>query len=176
MTDNEILKAIKARMLKMATKLKLQKPPTDVDVEPERVFPTVCIGYLPPKSYLPDEYDIPAVVVGYNKESGEDNGSDASLNIKLTLATYGAGSYDEEGKFNPDMTGYIELINLISCIREDLSKNPIIEKVTIMDKGPDTPFKWGTYDEQPWPYWYGWITFSVKAAVQNMIPQMGEYL
>ena len=163
MIDNTILEALKEFIKEeIAYKILLHKAP-DENVEIEYVNPCVFIGYLPPKNFLPEGYDIPCIIVG--EENGEDDGNSANLNIKLSFVTYGAGDYDENDVLMPDMQGYKDLLNLITRTRTTLSSNPFIKSITVIEK----PIKWGMYQEQPFPYWYGYMTFTVNLPVNEMI-------
>lgn len=165
MTDNTILEALKKRLKEqVASQIELQKPPTEEEstVEYVNVNPYVCTGYLPPKNFLPEGYDVPCIIVGLDE--GVDDGNDASLQIKLTFATYGAGQY-AGGELIPDMEGYKDLLSLMTLTRQNICTNPLIENLVTIQK----PIRWGMYSEQPWPYWYGYMTFSVNSAVISMI-------
>lgn len=172
MNDNTALNVIKKMINEqVAAGIKLQKPPDENNPNIERVNPYVCIGYLPPKNFLPEGYDVPGIIVGL--EDGEDDNDEANLQIKLTFVTYGAGSYDETGQLIPDMEGYMDLLNLMHRTRLKISTMPIIEKTTVVQK----PIKWGMYQEQPWPYWYGWMTFGINGLIYNMKnPKEENYL
>ena len=146
----------------MCKHLKLQKP-SDNDIDNyELVNPAVHIGWIPPKGFLPPELEtaIPCLVVGMDE--GNDDGQEASLPIRISAAVYSPGLHTiQEGgsvECAPDFQGYIDLLNLIDRTVAEIAKNQILNGVSI-----EYPIRWGMYQEQqPYPYWYGWVAFSVK--------------
>lgn len=156
---------------RIAGGIKLLKPVDSSTGAQEMVHPAVYIGYLPPKALLPEDsnYDAPAIIVGMDTNGGEDLLTRAELNIRVTMVTYGAGKTAEAGVFSPDMTGFMDLLNLIERARQKLGAFPVSEKSICIERSEDNPFRWGMYDEQPWPYWYGWLTFTVKLAPVEII-------
>lgn len=125
------------------------------------VHPAVHIGWLPPKGYLPVgmEAAIPCLVVGMDE--GSDDRSDSELNIRISAVTFSPGLHIPAGEgvdFTPDFTGYHDLLNLIDRTVAELAKHQVVgNMVSIRD-----PIKWGIYEEFPYPYWYGWITCTVR--------------
>lgn len=164
MTDNIILESLQ-QFLKdnVAGKIKLQKASDSNASRYELVNPAVHIGWIPPKGMVPKEMDVllPCLIVGFDQ--GQDDGSSAEINIRLSAAVYNPGTYDAFGKLTPDFNGYKDLINLIFLTRKALSENPVHKGRLLIQK----PFQWGMYQEQPYPYWYGWLTFSAQAAVME---------
>ncbi len=149
--------------------IKLQKPSDDNVEVYELVNPVVHVGWIPPKGYLPEnmETNIPCLIVGFDDGSNETNNTD--INIRISAAVYSPGEHihDEETvTFNPSFKGYIDLMNLIDRTVAELMRNPIIkDRISVIK-----PIKWGMYEEQPYPYWYGWIRFGISMAPQ-MITQ-----
>jgi hypothetical protein len=168
MTDNTILEKLQKFLAEnIAPKIKLQKPNDDNVNDYILIHPAVHIGWIPPKlpEVLPAEYtpDIPCLIVGI--DDGEDDGQSASLNIRISFATYSQGIYKEQGKCIPSFEGYKDLLNLITLTRIELTKAAVIEEVTSVER----PFKWGIYQDQPYPYWYGWLTFSVTCELLEYV-------
>lgn len=168
MTDNIILDALKKFLLEnVSGKIKLQKP-TEVSGKYELVNPSVHIGWIPPK--LPENMnlqdqvqDIPCIVVGM--DDGQDDGSDASLSIRLSFVTFSSGTI-KDNKLHPNFDGYKDLVNLITLTRMQLAEATVIGGTTVLQH----PLKWGMYQDQPYPYWHGWLTFPVSCAVMEYIP------
>lgn len=169
MTDNVILEAIRDVLIKnVASKIKLQVP-FDEDISKyELMHPNVFIGWLPPPNQLQDipqqlldgvKKAIPCMIVTF--DTGEDDGNDAGLSIRISFAVYNPGLTDPYGEFTPHSKGYQDLVNLIFLARQELSSNPIINGKTEANK----PFKWGMYLDQPQPYWFGYLTFKATAAI-----------
>lgn len=171
MTDTTILTALQAFLQQyVAPRIQLQKPSEDASAY-ELVHPAVHIGWIPPKNFLPEgmESEIPCMVVGM--DDGQDSGEEASLRIRISFVVYNPGTYDMDGKLTPNFQGYQDLLNLITLARQELSRNMVIEGVTSLQK----PFKWGMYtEEQPYPYWYGWLTFEASCAVMRYVPTINQ--
>ena len=164
MTTISILEALQVFLKeKVASSIKLQKPSDGNIHNYELMHPEVHIGWIPPKGYLPSgmEAAIPCLIVGM--DDGTDDGQEAGVNIRISAAVYSPGLHEPQSgsqiKYTPDFKGYNDLLNLIDRTVAELSKNKVIGNVTIVQ----APIKWGMYqDEQPYPYWYGWITFTAK--------------
>lgn len=126
------------------------------------VHPSVFIGWIPPKGFLPEviESAIPCIMVGL--DNGTDDSRESSFKIKLSMATWSPGEYQKENqeeKLIPSFNGYVDLINLLDKTKAVLLKNLIISEKYIIDGD----VSYGMYNEQPYPYWYGYMTFSIKA-------------
>ncbi|AWK52211.1 hypothetical protein DIC82_14930 [Clostridium beijerinckii] len=145
----------------VAAHFKLKKPPENnqVEGEYELVNPAVYKGWVPPKNYLEEYgYDVPAIIVILD-DSIDDNQS-ADISIRLKIITYDPGEIKEDGKIIPNVLGYVDLLNVITKIRMELSQNPIIlEKVNI-----NKPIKWSMDKEQSYPYWSADLSFDVSIA------------
>lgn len=165
MSTISILESLKNFCKEKVTKnIKLQKPDNNVN-NYELVNPAVHIGWIPPKGFLPEELDvaIPCLIVGLDEAS--DDSMDATYNIRISAVVYSPGLHqpDKTGKiiYQPDFQGYRDLVNLIDKTIAQLKKHrTVCEYASIQD-----PIKWGMYSqEQPYPFWYGWITFTVRKA------------
>ncbi|MTI49702.1 MAG: hypothetical protein FH761_17870 [Firmicutes bacterium] len=146
----------------VANEIKLKSPDDNNVNSYALVNPAVFIGWLPPKGYLPSMFEssIPCIVVGM--DNGADNTKKSTIDLKISFATFSPGEYEEkEGQaFTPSFNGYIDLVNLIDKTKAALSKNRILaSKYTLEDD-----IRFGMYEEQPYPYWYGFMTFSVKGS------------
>lgn len=168
MTDDKILEGIKNFLAEnVANKFKLERPPENgaFDKNYELVNPAVYIGWIPPKNYLNKYgYDVPAFLV--MEDGGEDEGNEASIDIRIGIATYDPGlTTKEETILNtiPNTNGYKDLLNIIQRIRIELSKVVTIENITSIQK----PIRWGMYEEQQYPYWHGWISFKASTVPLN---------
>lgn len=162
MSTVSVLEALQGFLqTKVSPGIKLQKAENNKVMEYELVNPAVHVGWVPPAGYLPEgmESAIPCLVVGMDE--GSDDGQDGQLNIRIAAAVYSPGLHEPSGgglKYTPDMKGYNDLLNLIDRTMAELTKNLIIKDAGEIQR----PVKWGMYQEQPYPYWYGWITFSVR--------------
>lgn len=164
MTIIETLEAVKAFLdEQVAQKINLENPLYHELGEPNLryVNPGVYLGYLPPGDMLPEGYAIPGLIIGL-EEDADDGDGDAGVRIRITFAVYRAGGLDEADELVPDMTGYRDLLTLIQK-----TKSAVLSARHIgTEGGPKTlvqpPVKSGMYKEQPWPYWYGYMTFEVS--------------
>lgn len=170
MTENIILETLQVFLQQnVAARIKLQKPTEDKTFE--LVSPTVHVGWIPPK--LPDNMrpeellqDVPAtpcIIVGM--DDGEDDGSSASMDIRLTFVTYSRGTI-RDGKLMPNFEGYKDVINLRTRAREELAKAAVIGGKTTVQQ----PFTWGMYEDQPYPHWMGWLRFKLSCVSMNHVP------
>jgi hypothetical protein len=164
MTDNMILEDLKSFLeQKVASKFKLQAAEENLN-EYKLVNPAVFECYIPPNNFLPPELvsAVPCMLVGL--EEGQDDGTEASLNIRITFVVYNPGEY-ANGKFTPNFQGYKDILNLITRTRMELAKAAVIGETSLR-----RPFKWGMYQDSPYPYWYGWLTFGAECASMEYIP------
>lgn len=143
---------------RVAPAIKLQKDDGNNVNNYELVHPAVHIGWIPPKGYLPAEMEsaIPCLIVGMDEAS--DDAQNEEINIRISAAVYSPGQHNPDGTYAPDFRGYNDLLNLIDRTKAELIKNQIINNSIVIQ----FPVKWGMYQEQPYPYWYGWITFAVR--------------
>jgi hypothetical protein len=149
----------------VAPNIKLQKADdNNIDLY-ELANPQVFIGWLPPKGCIPEglTHTIPCLLVGLDECS--DDGKEGELNLRISAAVYSPGMHKkvgaEEGsvtEFKADYQGYIDLLNLLDRTTAELIKAQVIKNSVSLIY----PVKSGMYLEQPYPFWYGWITFSVK--------------
>jgi len=161
MTDLAVILAIAEFLKEKTAEITLEKPPEKrAQISNETVCPAVYEGYVPPKNFLTEYgYDVPGVVVGI--AAGEDTDEESAVNVRITCGTYGAGTVDLNGEFQYDAKGYVDLLFLMEKVRDCIFSAGVIKERTVVRK----PLKWGMYEEQPWPYWYGWITFSASRSV-----------
>lgn len=163
MSTIAILEALQAFLQdKVTPTIKLQKPNDNNVKDYTLVNPAVHIGWIPPKGYLPEgmESAIPCLIVGMDDGSQDAQSND--LNIRISAAVYSPGLHAPDAvgaiTYTPDFQGYQDLLNLMDRTLAKLTENRVVNGVSIQD-----PIKWGMYQsEQPYPYWYGWITFTVS--------------
>jgi len=134
---------------------------------PQYVNPYVEVCSLPHKNFLPQGFQVPFIVVMLDDE--DDNGNENVYSIRLVFGAYGGGYYkDSNGSMTtvPDAKGYIDLLNLMDIVKQWLVTSSIINNKTVISK----PYKKGMYnDENTWPYWYGYSTFSAAGVVENYL-------
>lgn len=153
MVTLDFLKGLKLFLeTEVASKIQLQKENTE---PPEYVNPYVEICYLPMKNFSPYDFQVPLILI--TLDDGEDGADGHDLNVRLTLATYGGGFY-EDSKI-PDAKGYIDLINLIEFIKQALINHTVINNLGRVQR----PITYGMYDtDLIYPYWYGYLAFTVS--------------
>lgn len=162
MTDVDLIKGFAIFLEKnVASKIELEKPPEKgilVEGSYELVNPTVYKGWIPLNNLDEYTYSIPSIVVMLDE--GIDDNSDSTLNIRLKIATYDPGETQENGTMNLNGKGYMDLLNLMTKIRLELSQNPIIEEKISVNK----PIKWSMDNQQSYPYWTANMSFTVSIA------------
>ena len=160
---------------RVSSRIELQQPNDDNVQEYSLANPNVFKGWIPPNGYLPAgmESAIPCLVVGMD-EAGDD-GEQETTKIRISAVVYSPGLHEPDGEavtYTPDFQGYNDLLNLIDLTTAQLRKNRIINgQLTV-----ELPVKWGMYQEQPYPYWYGWITFDVRTAPYPVSELAKNYL
>lgn len=133
----------------------------------ERVPPSISVGYAPPRnadmSGYGEMYNVPGVVIGMGENGGSDDGKEATIPVMITVGTYSPGEVGTDGLVKLNNEGYIDLLNLIERVRHVLMALTVLKRTTIQ-----RPVQWGMYQEQPYPYWYGWLSFEAMVASVEM--------
>lgn len=148
----------------IANTIKLKKPYDDDYSKFELVNPSVHTGWIPPNGLLPPDLEshIPCIVIGCDNADTDDK--ESSISIKLSFAVYSPGNHyivDGEMKYTPDFQGYVDLMNLMERTEQELLRKRFIEKKAVVE----LPVTLGMYqDPPPYPYWYGFMTFTAKSA------------
>lgn len=161
MTTVSILNEIKEFLQeKVATKIRLQKADNNIN-NYELINPNVFVGWIPPEGYLNDgmEAAIPCMIIG--TDEGNDDNVESELKIRISFVVYSPGEHiinNGKNMYTPSFKGYEDLLNLIDLSKAEIIKNTIINNTVTVN----SECKWGMYQEQPYPYWYGWLSFSVR--------------
>ncbi len=128
-----------------------------------KVLLAVDVGHAPPRnadmSAYGAGYVAPRAVVGLDETGGIDNGSDAAVSLMVTVGTYSPGTTRQNGTTDLNNQGYIDLLLVIERVKRALLRHPVLRHTTIQP-----PVRWGMYQDQPYPYWYGWLAFDAKLA------------
>lgn len=171
MTDITILEALQSFLQENVTsQIKLKQLNSTNTSDYKLVNPQVDIGWIPFGGALPEgrQADIPCIITGLRY--GSDDGEEAEVNIKLLFAVYNPG-FQNEGKTITNSDGYKDLLNLMELTKHELRKKRIIGGKAAVNY----PFRWGVYRRsEPCPYWYGWLTFSVRENSGQYIPEISE--
>ena len=153
-----VLNEIKSFLEENVSKqIKLQKASDNDIFAYELVSPSVFTGWLPPNGMLPDNIgDVPCLIVGM--DGGSDDGSINEFKIKISFAVYSPGEHKEQGEYTPNFNGYVDLLNLIDLTKSQLVKEKIINNTLCIGE----EISWDMYQDQPYPYWYGYMTFGIS--------------
>lgn len=143
--------------------LRCQKEETD---PPEYVAPCVIQCYLPHKNFSPWDFQVPGIFIALDTQ--EDTGTENVIDVRLVCMTYGGGVYP--GTKIPDASGYKDLLSLMERIKTALISQQAIGRGSLRK-----PVTMGMYDtELSWPYWYGYLRFSLDIPVTEY-PMRGDY-
>lgn len=160
--DVEILNALVEFLKENISKhFQLKKPPVNNKILGDYELVNIAIykGWVPPKNYLEEYgYDIPGIIVMLDE--GIDDSENAEIAIRLKVITYDPGKVKEDKTLSPNVEGYVDLLNVITRIRMELSKNPIILNKVNVNK----PIRWSMDKEQSYPYWSADVSFNVSIA------------
>lgn len=133
----------------------------------EYVNPNCYIMHLPNENFNPKGFTVPFLAI--ELDDANDDTNENSLNIRITIATYGGGYYSDYSENQtdiPDGNGYIDLLNTIELTKQALFKNPTMDGAGTIDKN----MNYGTYDvDAPFPYWYGYIKFKAEIPSNDFI-------
>ena len=128
------------------------------------VSPSVHIGFVPPNSYIDTSVKvrIPCLLIGCPEVN--DDQESTEINLQITAIIYDPG-FQQKSKEDmhlqivPNFDGYISLINILDTVKEWIQRNDGIDNMNLI-----SPIKMRTYEEQPWPYWYGYLAFTVSGS------------
>ena len=127
------------------------------------VAPAVHVGYVPPNGILDQnaKIRIPCLVIG-TPETNDDR-DDTTITMQVTAAVYDPGNQiltpdTQKIQLLPNFDGYITLLNFLDRVKEWVLRSDVIADRFQLD----SPVKLKTYEEQPWPYWYGSLAFTVS--------------
>lgn len=162
MSDLMVLEAFKDFLKEnVCPTINLLKPPEDDNVTTyELINPEVHVGWIPPNNFLPEgmESAVPCIIVGMDQESTDIQ---TSIDIRLTFVVYNPGEYKTEDgalKLTPNFEGYKDLLNLTERTKQELLRKRFIGKKAVVDK----PINSGMYQDEPRPFWYGYMTFTAR--------------
>lgn len=140
----------------------LQCPAEDERLDDYRLAqPAAHVGWIPPGGVLTlsGKIAVPCIVVGLDKRTSSDE--DSELNLRITAAIYDPGqrTYTEKGalQLEPNFEGYVTLLNLLDRLESATLKNRAIAGRYTLSSDVETVM----YEEQPFPYWYGFLRFKV---------------
>lgn len=147
-----------------AEKITFKSPQKDNKADTYKLVPpAVHVGFVPPNSIVEQnsKIRIPCLVVGTSETDGDQDST--TMNLQIMAAVYDPGSQmmapdRQQLQLIPNFDGYITLLNFLDRVKEWIQRNDgIADRFQL-----ESPVKLKTYDEQPWPYWYGFLTFTVS--------------
>ncbi|MBQ4358965.1 MAG: hypothetical protein II767_01780 [Proteobacteria bacterium] len=113
---------------------------------------TVYAQHIPDDDFEDDTF-YPLVLVSV--QSGEDNQNAANI-AELSTVTVGLTF----GVFGEDRDAWMDLLNLMECVRQHLLKRRTINNKHRLV----LPTKWETIEVQPYPFWFGYGTLKYTVA------------
>lgn len=137
----------------------ITKMPVDTLGEfPEYVQPTVTYGSMPHKNFVPYDFCVPLIMWTFDEMNDDgDNTDKRTVNFRAYVAAYSSEVYEDEKTKLPDNKAFIDLINALEKIYQELSRRHIINGV-----GREKSVSYGIYDGLFYPYAYGWVTFTAE--------------
>ncbi len=144
--------------------IKLQQPEPDGMAQTYKlVKPAVHVGLIPPGHFLtndsPEMIRIPCLVVGLAEASADAEATQMQLRITAVIYDPGHQSVaDNALQLSANFDGYITLLNLLDKVRAHVAQGTFANNFELQ-----SPIKLKTYEEQLWPYWYGYLEFTVSS-------------
>ncbi|MCQ4895548.1 hypothetical protein [Anaerotruncus sp. DFI.9.16] len=124
------------------------------------VQPSAYIGWIPPGDVLgPDRPIVPCIVVGLDRRLSSDD--DTRLELRVTAAVYDPGHQerkDNQIQYTPNLDGYVTLLNLLDRLEAATLREQVLAGRYSLASSVETRM----YDEQPFPYWYGYLKFTLS--------------
>lgn len=125
------------------------------------VAPAVHVGLVPPNCIVDSAgIRIPCLVVG-TPELADDHDS-ATMELQITAIVYDPGlqKTDSAGvlQLTPNFDGYVTLLNFLDRVKGWIQKQDGIAGELQLESA----VRLKPYEEQPWPYWYGFLSFTVS--------------
>ncbi|MVB11076.1 hypothetical protein CAFE_17780 [Caprobacter fermentans] len=120
--------------------------------------PAVHIGLVPPNGVVDPAAGlrVPCLVIG--AAESDSDAEETRITLQITAIVYDPGTQDGPASLVPNFDGYLTLINLLDRVREWVMKEDGAAGCFSLEGG----VKLTPYEEQPWPYWYGFLTFTVS--------------
>ncbi|TGV00499.1 hypothetical protein EN829_057710 [Mesorhizobium sp. M00.F.Ca.ET.186.01.1.1] len=128
-------------LLMHSLKAFLEEVVADVELtSPKGIFarPQIFLEALPQRKADSQEEDYPFIIV--RAAGGEDMEDGSTASLSLIFGTY-----------SKDDDGFMDVLNIIECVRQALLKCRVVGKSFRME----LPLKWKLFDEQPYPAWVG---------------------
>ncbi|MCI1965883.1 MAG: hypothetical protein LKJ17_07105 [Oscillospiraceae bacterium] len=141
-----------------ADRLQLKQPRKDNAIGSYVLSPpAVHVGLVPPNGIIDPTAGlrIPCLVIG--AAESDSDGDETRIALQVTGIVYDPGTQDGTASLNPNFDGYLTLMNLLDRVRQWVTREDGVADLFQLAGG----VKLTPYEEQPWPYWYGFLTFTV---------------
>lgn len=133
-------------------------PVNNIGEYPEYVQPSVTFGTMPHKNFVPYDFAVPLILWTFDEVNDEGDITDQrTVNLRAYVAAYSSEIYEDEKSKLPDNKAFIDLINALEKIYQELSRRHTINGV-----GREKSISYGIYDGLFYPYAYGWLTLTVE--------------
>lgn len=130
--------------------------PSDTET-PEFVHPAVEIGTIPHKNFQPLEFQCPMILWTFDETTDAGTYDEGRIvRLRANVSAYTSGLY-KENTLLPDNRAFIDLVNVLEKIYQEITKKNVINGVGIMK-----PITYGIYDGVFYPYAYGYLTLTAE--------------
>ena len=164
MTTQDALDDLQGFLEKAVQELHMTYQQEETD-PPLYVTPYVAQCYLPHKNFSPVDFQTPGILIAL--DTADDTGREHTVDVRLVCTAYGGGTY--QGTQIPDASGYKDLLSMMERL-----KTALVTQQAIGRGGLRKPITMGMYDsEMAWPYWYGYLKFSLDIPVTEY-PMRGD--
>lgn len=176
---------------KICRRIKLKVPDdysNDEEYTVEYMTPQAFPLFVPAQENLPPNIKAPVPSIAVQLMSGKDNIKDniRTLKIRLCLSTWNPGIHpgekyipaeqgykkDQAGEYERNVDGWKDLYNLQDIVLQELEGTEAFAGVQIKK---DEPIEYGPFTEggvivDYYPYWLGWVSFTVYCGVVHRNP------
>lgn len=125
---------------------------------PEYAHPTVTYGTMPHKNFVPYDFAVPLIMWTFDEMNDDGDKADLrTVSFRAYVAAYSSEIYEDEKSKLPDNKAFLDLINALEKIYQELNRRHIINGI-----GREKQISYGIYDGLFYPYAYGWVTFTAE--------------
>lgn len=186
-------------------KVKLKAPPDDLDApdgqgyEYKLVTPAAFSLFIPSKEKLPPKVHVPFPSLCVRVVGGEDGRQFGNVNIELWFATWNPGTHgkdilkpvdgvpmtyeawegsEAEAYFKRNTEGWRDLWNWIDTALRELESTDSIDGMKI---NREVPFRYSPAKDEDgisdfYPFWFGYISFTITRPIVRNIKAYDQYL
>lgn len=136
---------------------------------PKTVHPTAFTMFIPSQDMVKAK-KMPALCIQLDDGTEDLSTNESSINIKLFFAVWNPGRFVkcEDGiKCIPDAEGWKDVLRFMDKTQREIEKTIYIADMRVDRKIPITYEFYKTKDGivDAWPYWYGQMSFTLKAGM-----------